>query len=358
MMSTLPDYSKLVLNGDHCQQDAFSLTLQAAARLLGTEADYETIYALSTNAFAPDIRADEPCRCSWCVQGRERALDLVADSLGLNVRPLPWLDQDKISPCPDTEAERQAWFAEHYRKPRVPLIREAIANGEVIVTDREWQPHSAFWCDWGIITSAADDGTILGATVDGRNKQILFLGGYARALSLGEERLSEREAAMAALRLAADRIRGKGRFAPNLEIRHRPKVVFGLDAMDAWIESMSRVPFTGDADPGSVSSKKHASCTAYPTSGGAKAASSFLLSQTEVLSDGARPHLEAAAARYDRIPELLHPALTGEGGETYEQFMGDLEKQRAHVENVLNPVKAELEAAAHALDNALAAIGE
>ena len=357
-MSTLPDYSKLVLNGDHCQQDAFSLTVQAAARLLGTEADYETIYALSTNAFAPDIRADEPCRCSWCVQGRERALDLVADYLGLSIRTLPWLDHTKIPPSPDTEPGQQEWFAEHYRKPRVPLVREAISNGEVIITDREWKPNSAFWCDWGIITSATDDGTILGATVDGNNREILFLGGYARALSPGEKGLSEQEAAIAALRLAVERIRGSGRFAPNQEIRHRPKVVFGLDALDVWIESMSRVPFTGDADPGSVSSKKHASCTAYPTSGGAKTAASFLRSQAERLAAGARPHLEAAAARYDRIVELLHPALTGEGGETYEQFMGDLEKQRTHVENVLEPVKAGLAAAADRLDDALAAIGE
>ena len=358
-MSTQPDFSKLVLKGDHCKQDAFSLTVQAAARLLGVEADYETIYALSTNAFTPDIRADEPCRCSWSVQGRERALELVADSLGLNVRPLPWLDQAAIPPCPDTEAGQQEWFAEHYRKPRVPLVCDAIANGEVIITDREWQPQSAFWCDWGIITSADDDGTILGATVDGPDKRILFLGGYARALSLGEKGLPEHEAAIAALRLAVDRIRGKGRFAPNLEIQRRPKVVFGLDALDVWIESMSRVPFIGDAaDPGDVSSKKHASCTAYPTSGGAQAAASFLRSQAEKLAAGARPHLEATAAHYDRIVELLNPALTGEGGETYEQFMGDLEKQRAHVENVLRPVKAELAAAADGLVQALAAVGE
>ena len=350
------DYSQLVLKGDRCKQDTFSLTVQAAARLLGIEADYETIYALSTNAFTPDIRPDEPCRCSWCVQGRERALDLVADYLGLKVRLLPWLDRTRIPDSPDTEVERQAWFAEHYRKPRVPLVHEAMANGEVIITDREWQPHSAFWCDWGIITSADDDGTILGATVDGSNKQILFLGGYARALSVGEKKLSEQEMAVAALRLAVDRIRGRGRFAPNRQIEHRPKVVFGLDALDAWIESMSRVPFTGDADPGSVSSKKHASCTAYPTSGGAKVAASFLRSQAESLPEGSCPHLEMAAAHYDRIVQLLHPALTGEGGETYEQFMGDLAKQQAHVENVLKPVKAALAAAADAMEKALAVV--
>ncbi|MGD2175604.1 MAG: M56 family metallopeptidase, partial [Candidatus Brocadiaceae bacterium] len=85
-----PDREKLLdlAEHDHHPRDSFSLTMQAAARAFGKDVDYERLYALSTNAFAPDLRPDEQCRITWRMRGRGQCLDLVADALGLRVRPL------------------------------------------------------------------------------------------------------------------------------------------------------------------------------------------------------------------------------------------------------------------------------
>lgn len=53
----------LTLDGSG-HDDTFSRAVTAAARLLGRDADYETVLALSTNAFAPVIQPGEDCM-SW-----------------------------------------------------------------------------------------------------------------------------------------------------------------------------------------------------------------------------------------------------------------------------------------------------
>ena len=64
-----------------------------------------------------------------------------------------------------------------------------------------------------------------------------------------------------------------------------------------------------------------------------------------------------AATQYDRIAALFTPAITGEGGESYEGFIGDLDKLKAHADEVLVPIKAELAAAADDMEEALVAMG-
>ncbi|MGD8239918.1 MAG: hypothetical protein PVH68_15280, partial [Armatimonadota bacterium] len=160
-----PDYSGLALKGDGMKQDHFSLTVQAAARLLGREADYETIYALSTNGFAPCIDPGESCTSWWSTAtGRDACLDVVAGRIGLGVRTLPDPDHASDPPMPAEGPERDRWFAEHYRKPLIPAITDAQARGEVLITCREWQvrgPHGFNpWCCWGIVVEARDDGTV------------------------------------------------------------------------------------------------------------------------------------------------------------------------------------------------------
>ena len=49
--SIRPDYTELVLRGDGMRQDSFSLALQAAARALGRDVDYQTVAALTTMVF-------------------------------------------------------------------------------------------------------------------------------------------------------------------------------------------------------------------------------------------------------------------------------------------------------------------
>ena len=62
IVTTVPDYSTLKLNGDMQTQNSFALTIQAAAKLLGKEADYQDIYAWSTAPFAPCFQPEEPMK--------------------------------------------------------------------------------------------------------------------------------------------------------------------------------------------------------------------------------------------------------------------------------------------------------
>ncbi len=82
-VKTVPDYSKLDLKGNGHTQDSFSLAVQSAAKLLGKEADYETIYCLSGNAFAPAIDKLEDCTAWWHVQGwqADQAMETVAEAM-------------------------------------------------------------------------------------------------------------------------------------------------------------------------------------------------------------------------------------------------------------------------------------
>jgi hypothetical protein len=85
-----PDRTRLadLARQGHQPQDPFSLAMQAVAAAFGREVEYEAVLALSANCFAPDIRPDEDCRATWCLRGRGQCLDLVAERLGLSVRPL------------------------------------------------------------------------------------------------------------------------------------------------------------------------------------------------------------------------------------------------------------------------------
>jgi hypothetical protein len=54
-MNRITDLSTLIFHGDPRRDDTFSLTMKAVAAHFGRDADYEKIYVVSGNAFAPDI---------------------------------------------------------------------------------------------------------------------------------------------------------------------------------------------------------------------------------------------------------------------------------------------------------------
>ncbi len=66
------DYTQLKYDGNGYKQNTFSLVFQAAADLLGKKADYETLYCLSGNAFAPVVDTGENCAAWWYVKGRQQ----------------------------------------------------------------------------------------------------------------------------------------------------------------------------------------------------------------------------------------------------------------------------------------------
>ncbi len=345
-----PDYSRLSLKGDGHTQDHFSLSVQAAAALLGRDLDYETLYILSTNAFTPCLDPAEDCAAWWATAtGRDVCADLIEQRLGLHLRRISAPDTKSAPPMPAAGPALDEWFREFNRKPAVPLIRDAQTRGEVVLTDREWPvrgPHGFYpWCWWGIIVEAQDDGAILGAGLNGFRDNPLDAVGNMLAVSLSEPQMTEQEADFEILCRAVSRIRGNA--APFLRGQ---RTVYGLAAMDIWIAHMQKLPF---CDACKDRSHGCAFDTARPTYEGAKVAAKFLRERAETLPAAAQTHLLAAAEGYERIVTLLRPAMTGDGGESYWGIIGDLQKQQAHVTHVLRPVRAQLRHAADEMSEAL-----
>ncbi|MHC4716019.1 MAG: hypothetical protein ACYS5V_03555, partial [Planctomycetota bacterium] len=353
-----PDYSKLRYEGNGHTQDTFSLSVQAAAKLLGVDADYETIYCLSGNAFAPAINKGEDCIAWWHVYGGmgDRAMATVAGRLGLNAERLA-LPPDNLDPKdPKDVYERKALV---HRKACAAVLRQAMQSGAVVINSDGWQVRAkeglAPWCWWGIVTKVADDGDIRGACLGAdpgkvigfRDRRLEYLG-TCLAISPAKPGLSQRQADPAMLRQAVARVRGETPYESG------NKGIYGLAAMDAWIAQMEKVPFCGpcsDAGP-----KGMAGCAVnnvQTTRAGATAAASYLRKRKEGLGTEAQPRIEAAAEHYDRIAELLKPASWG----FYRSILNDAAKQKAHAHAVLVPVKAELVAAADEMAKALEAEG-
>jgi hypothetical protein len=349
-----PDRSALLALAahEHHPRDPFSLTMQAAAAAFGIEASYEEVYALSSNCFAPDIRPDEECRITWRMRGRGQCLDLVADALGLKVRPLGCFS-------PREYGRRDRPLKDKMREAAA-IVRGALANGEVVITDTGWLHDFMLW---GIVTDVRDDGTILGVTPNGRTDNTFDHLGSLWALSPKGYRLSRPEADLRMLRRAVARIRADEEpFLPDslacgLPAIGAPEVpgavLWGLPAMDRWVEQMEHVPYQQDDAASGVG---NARLCAWHTLHGAEVAARQLRAAAGPLGGQARSALRSAAERYDHIAELLRPAVYGEGETSYGAIMGDPEKQKAHAD-VLRQVKSELAAAADDIEGALAAEG-
>ena len=345
--SSGPDYAALRLQGDGMAQDSVSLSVAAAAKLLGRDADYLPVFCRSTNAFAPAIDPGEPCTSWWHVASwlGTHAMRPLAKSLGLAARKL------RLPICESMDPD----VLQAHRKGVAAVFRKEMLAGRVVIIQREWEtngPHGFVpWAWAGIITQAdPNDGTLRGACLNGhQDNRVSFVSG-AWALSAAPAATPPLDADVEMLRLAVARIRGESPF------RAFKRGVFGLQAMDLWIKQMSEVPgFCAECQQRSQKGWTDARDNAVRMDASARVVAMYLRQRAPSFPAAARPCLEATAKHYDRIQALLRPALTGEGGETLAQFVGDLEKQRAHAVQVLTPIRAELAAAAGSMEEALAA---
>jgi len=335
------DYSEPQLNGLEEQKDRFSLTIKAALNLMGKEVSYETVHVLSTNSFAPGLRADEDCMARGLRAGRGQSLRLVADGLGLHV--------EQLSFPPDAQDEDHA----AHNRARVPAICHALDQGLIIVTEG----------GESIVADARADGTILAATLDGQLGSPIVRVQPCYGLALldppqtelsqdesepAEPLLTEREVDQIVLRRLVHRIRGDSvPYAPEAG-----GVTYGLAAMDIWIERMGHVPFCSSCGDKSSGCAHDAAVNLRV---GASASAGYLRAIAKRLPVADRVHLDAAVTRYERIVKLLAPAVTKGGDESYAQFIGDPVRQLTYA-NVLRECSAELAAVADEVEKALADI--
>ncbi|HUW30398.1 MAG TPA: hypothetical protein VM223_02170, partial [Planctomycetota bacterium] len=234
-MKTKLDYSTIALQGNGHEKDSFSLTVQAAAKLLRKDVDYETVAALSSNVFAPCLFTGESCTAWWGMYERGRCMDLVGKALGLKFRKLE---------LPELRSDFTNARLIEYDRSCAPIVRQAMENGEIVLTEGGWEggPYGFVpWCWWGIITDVRDDGTVVGATLNGK-LDVPISGLYASwAVSPAEPRRNSHKADVLALLNAIARIRADRE--PFDPFRPGDKYAFGIDAMDLWIAQMGRVPF-------------------------------------------------------------------------------------------------------------------
>ena len=329
--------------------------MAASLNALGRTADYETVYVLSCNPFAPDLRPDEPSRCHWQMQGRERCLDLIATAFGLTHRPFPnYHDLADIPPMPKENAAAEIWLKEYYAKPAASYLSHALQIGEVVVSAGEWAFAPGLnpginWCDWGAVVEARQDGTILGASANGRVDNVITHIRDGWILRSDENPLPHEVVHRKALERAILRIRGSETpFNPGPR-----KIVFGLFAMDAWIEAMNSVPFDVEKWGGKDRSAEQALKASLPVLEGSRTASQFLRRVADEDGGISAAPLREAATRYERIAELLEPWLSNSGAESYAAIMGDLARQQEHAAKTLRPIRECLVNVATCLEKAL-----
>lgn len=339
----------LELLGDGHQQDSFSLALCAVAARLGRPIDYETVFALSTNAYALGIvpgRGGE-CPAWWHMSGREHGLNVIARRAGLHVEriDLPpatetvWVD-------PNVQLER--------RKQWAPIIRRQIEAGRWVITSGGWDwkaqlPKLTPHCWWGVIMEARDDGTIRGACLNGRqDNPIAILMDQCWAIEPARTTGDALEADVTMLQQAL------GRILADRDPFRRPDTiwqpVFGLDAMDAWIEQMGRVPFCVECVDRSWSCAQSMAMVVFQ---GAQTVASYLAKRLDSFEPAMRPALRSVIAGYVSISEKMEPFLARKDGCGYRQVMGDLAGQQSHIDQVLRPLRAELQTVARDIGEAI-----
>lgn len=348
----------LSFTGDIYRRDAFSMAMVAACRCFGKAVDYDTVFALSGNGFAPDIRPGEPERSFWPYQGRERNLDLVCSALGLSYRAFN-VAQAPSGGCPSSfpkAADQMDEWRATYRSPVIDEVERIWANGEALLSMGEWfYTPQVCWTEWGFVTSTdmhgsrrRPDGGLYGYASNGRgdNEVDFVRDGYVLGLRSAPTRATDTDRQI--LKRASDRIMGK------LSAGDR-EIVFGVKALDAWVKSMVEVkgfcPGCYSRDP--ANTWHCAADVAVPTVEGSRFSATWLRALADKKDGRSAAHLRAAANHYDRIVALFEPALRHEGPESYRAITGDLQKQRAHAEKVLRPVRAELSAAGREMQTAL-----
>jgi hypothetical protein len=142
------------------------------------------VRALSINYAS--LHPKQDCTAWWGMYGRDRAMDIVAGRLGLRAR------QIVLPPAKAGETEEQRLRA------AAPLLRTALAAGEVVIADGGWKGDGPYglnpWCWWGIITQVRDDGTILGACLNGHQDNLASYPTTYWALSAAEPALTMADA--------------------------------------------------------------------------------------------------------------------------------------------------------------------
>lgn len=335
------DTSAVSLEGDGLREDSFASAFVEAARLLGTDVDYETVRVLSGNAFSHRLALGDGCAAWWHAAARDRGIREAAEYFGLRARQIA---DEGFAGDPADEAG-----LESHRRVRALKTRAALDSGEVVLTSGGWQDAVWYWS--GIVTGVDADGTLRGACLNGRTDNAARPSGVIWGLSVAEPSRARADIDREVLRDAIHQIRGD-----SDAFESGDGAVYGLAAMGRWADRMGDVEHFCDPcqsrEPGSAVGC--AWLTAVTFSEGAAAVVAYMRARVNAFDPAARPHIDDTARRYERVVELLEPALSGDPGDGYAGILGDTTKQRAHAD-AIRAAREELSAAADAMQLVLTA---
>jgi len=332
------DCAQLEYRGNGHREDSFALALAAAARLLGQTANYETISCLAGNAFSLFRNLAEDCTSHCQLEARhgDRAMMGVAPCIGLSARKLA---------LPTAHGAVTDEAPKEYLQAVAKVVEAAMAQREVVIVLTGWKVADGLsfnhWGYAGLVTmSNSAAGVIRGAHLNGRKDVEIVHPPELWAVSVGDAIPTTAHISRIMIRHAVDAIRGLGAF------RAAGRAVYGIRAMDAWIQHMRTVEgYCAPCYARSENSWHDAEENGQRLVAGARVAAR----QLRALG----PVFEGAARHYDEIDRLFGPSLDESSPDGYQRIIGDLAKQRAHAESVLVPVRAELVAAADEMEAAL-----
>ncbi len=337
------DYSAIKLRANGFVYDSYCLAVSEAARLLGKIISYEDILVLTTNAFAPGFDICNDCKELWIAEAwlsRLGSADIAWNALGLSVVPLSELTDYLSSNGP------------------LAVIRNVMDSGKVIVSNCGWSHPDQLVESWwaGIVVEVRDSGTVLGAHPNGRTDNIIDSPDLNNmlAISLAGTKLDETSLMVRLFQESTKRIRGEGE--ENKPFSKTEFMAFGTDALDEWIKQMREVPyFCPPCQENKGSGWQSAATVACAILHRSEIAATFLRRHSENFSGELQSCIINVSESYDAIASLLKPAIQDQDN-GYKSFIGDIDKQKAHAETVLVPVKNELIKAAEKMGMTLSVI--
>jgi hypothetical protein len=103
------------------------------------------------------VAVEGECPRRWRCYARDAGLTEFAAWCGLRVRELH-------PPQATTGLDGTPEFADHFRDSYLPLMREALRNGQSVLAWRGWPPPAEY--EWGIVVRIDDDGAVYGYAPD------------------------------------------------------------------------------------------------------------------------------------------------------------------------------------------------
>jgi|GEM_PF-796207 len=103
------------------------------------------------------VAVEDECPCRWRCHARDAGLTEFATFCGLRIRELhPPEAAAGLDGTPE--------FADHFRDSYLPLMREALRNGQPVLAWRGWPAPAEY--DWGVVVRIDDDGEAYGYAPD------------------------------------------------------------------------------------------------------------------------------------------------------------------------------------------------